>query len=158
METGAPEREFPAILGWIETLWPNMNKPQTFYRNKYKLYYNWLIDCLRFYVQLKNFSFIWRRHHYRWRAAKFRPMLGSYGLWAGRDLYCVTPAVTRGLGFSGLIWRTTPFNRLLRLARGCGWPILTWILKGPHSVASYDSQGDAPDHHGGSILWVTLIF
>jgi hypothetical protein len=28
---------------------------------------DWLIDCLLFYVPLKNFSFIWRRHHYQWR-------------------------------------------------------------------------------------------
>jgi hypothetical protein len=67
---------------------------------------DWLIDYLRFYVPLKNISLIWRRHHCRWRAAKFRPMLGAQGLWAGRDLYRATPAVTRGLGFSGLIRRT----------------------------------------------------
>jgi hypothetical protein len=30
----------------------------------------------------------------------------------------VTPAVTRGLGFSGLILNTSPFSRLLRYARG----------------------------------------
>jgi hypothetical protein len=63
-------------------------------------------DYLQFYVPLKNFSLIWRRHHCRWRAAKFRPMLGAQGLWAGRDLYRATPALTRGLGFSSLIRRT----------------------------------------------------
>jgi hypothetical protein len=47
---------------------------------------DWLIDYLRFYVLLKNISLIWRRHHCRWRAAKFRPMLGAQGLWAGRWL------------------------------------------------------------------------
>jgi hypothetical protein len=73
---------------------------------------DWLIDYLRFYVPLKNFSLIWRRHHCRWRAAKFRPMLGALGLWAERDLYRATPSVTRNLGFSGLIRRTTPFSRL----------------------------------------------
>ena len=77
-----------------------------------------LIDYLRFYVPLKNISLIWRRHHCRWRAAKFRPMLGAQGLWAGRDLYRATPAVTRDLGFSGLIRRTAPFSRLLRHTRG----------------------------------------
>jgi hypothetical protein len=71
-------------------------------------------DYFQFYVPLKNFSLIWRRHHCRWRAAKFRPMLGAQGLWAGRDLYHATPSVTQGLGFSGLIWRTAPFSRLLR--------------------------------------------
>ena len=81
---------------------------------------DWLIDYLLFYVLLKNISLMWRRHHYQWRAAKFRSMLGAQGLWAGRDLYRATPAVTRGLGFSGLIRRTAQFSRLLRHTRGCG--------------------------------------
>jgi hypothetical protein len=79
-----------------------------------------LIDYLRFYVPIKNFSLIWRRHHYQWRAAKFRPMLGAQGLWAGRDIYRATPTVTRDLGFTGIIRRTAPFSRLLRHTRGCG--------------------------------------
>jgi hypothetical protein len=87
-----------------------------------------LIDYLRFYVPLKNFSLIWRRHHCPWRAAKSRPMLGAQGLWAGRDVYRVTPAVTRGLSFFSLIRRTAPFSRLLRHTRGCGGSILTRIL------------------------------
>jgi hypothetical protein len=41
-------------------------------------------------------------------------MLGAQGLWAGRDLYRASPAVTRGLGFYGLIKRTAPFSRLFR--------------------------------------------
>jgi hypothetical protein len=89
-----------------------------------------LIDYLRFYVPFKNFSLIWRRHHCRWRTAKFRPMLGTQGLWSGRDLYRATPAVTQDLGFSGLIRRTAPFRRLLRHTRGCGGSILTRILTG----------------------------
>jgi hypothetical protein len=94
-----------------------------------------VIDCCFFPVPLKNFSLIWRRQHYRWRAAKRRPILGAQGFWAGwdfyrdtccdtrprffrshpkdrpilspltaykgmwrigKDLYCATPAVTRG--------------------------------------------------------------
>jgi hypothetical protein len=70
--------------------------------------------------------------HCRRRAAKFRPMLGAQGLWAGRDLFRATPAVTRDLGFSGLIRRTAPFSRLLRHMRGCGGSILTRILTGRH--------------------------
>jgi hypothetical protein len=95
----------------------------------------WLLDYLRFYVPLKNISIIWRRHHCRWRAAKFRPMLGVQGLRAGRDLYRATPAVTRDLGFSGLIRRTAPFSRLLRHTRGYGGSILTRILTGGYNVA-----------------------
>jgi hypothetical protein len=89
-----------------------------------------LIDYLQFHVPLKTFSLIWRRHHCQGRATKFRPMLGAQGLWAGRDLYRATPAVTRDLCFSGLIRRTAPFNRLLRHTWGCGGPILTRILTG----------------------------
>jgi hypothetical protein len=90
-----------------------------------------LIDWLfGVYVPLKNFSLLWRRHHYRWRAAKFRPMLSAQGIWAGMDLYRATPAVTQDLGFSGLIRRTAPFRRLLRHTRGCGGSIPTWILTG----------------------------
>jgi hypothetical protein len=98
---------------------------------------DWLIDYLMFYVPLKNFSLIWRRHHCRWRVAKFRPMLGAQGLWAGRDLYRATPTVTRDLGFSGLIRRTAPFSRLLLHTRGCGGSILTRILTGIHCKMLY---------------------
>jgi hypothetical protein len=84
----------------------------------------WLIHSFFFFTVLRPFqeffTYIWRSHHYRWRAVKFSPMLGAQGLWAGRDLYRAAPAVTRGLGFSGLIRRTAPFSRLLRHTRGCG--------------------------------------
>ena len=111
----------------------------------YSLLIDWLIDYLLFYVPLKNISLIWRRHHYRWRTAKFRPMLGAQGLWAGRDLFRFTPAVTRGLGFSGLIRRTALFSQLLRHTKGCGGSILPRILTGPLLVAFYDTQGDVED-------------
>jgi hypothetical protein len=91
----------------------------------FDLLIDWLIDYLRFYVPLKNISLVWRHHHCWWRAAKFRPMLSAQGLRAGRDLYCATPAVTRNLGFSGLIRRTAPFSRLL--------------------VDSYDTRRDVED-------------
>jgi hypothetical protein len=76
---------------------------------------------------------------------KFRPMLGAQGFWAGRDPYRATPAATRNLNFSGLIRRTAPINRLLRIAAECGGPILIRILTGPHFVAFYDTQGGAKD-------------
>jgi hypothetical protein len=47
-----------------------------------------------------------------------------------RNLYRATPTVTLGLGFSGFIQRTAPFDHLLRHTRGCGGPILTRILTG----------------------------
>jgi hypothetical protein len=51
-------------------------------------------------------------------------MLGAQGLWAGRDLYRATSAVTRGLGFSGLIRRAAAFSRLLRHTRG----LIDWLF------------------------------
>jgi hypothetical protein len=81
----------------------------------------WLIGYLQFYVPLKNISLIWRRHHCRWRTAKFKPILGARSPWAGRGLYRATPAATRDLGFPGLIRRTAPL------------------------VASYDTRGDMED-------------
>jgi hypothetical protein len=95
--------------------------------------------CQWLYVLLKNISLTWRlidltdwlfivlrpaqeffTYNYRWRA-KFWPMLGSQGLWGGRGLYRVTPAVTRASVF----------------------PVSS---EGPpHSVASYDTRGDVED-------------
>jgi hypothetical protein len=95
-----------------------------------------LIDWLIIYCltsRSRIFHYIWRGHHCQWRAAKFRPMLGAHGLWAGSDLYRATHAVTWDLSFSGLIRRTAPFSRLLRHAWGCREPILiriiTWAVK-----------------------------
>jgi hypothetical protein len=73
---------------------------------RYKMFLLVLFLHLLVYVLLRNFSLIWKRHHCRWRVPKFRPM----HIWTGNDLYCVIPAATRGLVFSGLIRRTTPFR------------------------------------------------
>ena len=82
-------------------------------------------------------SFEWPPHSITsycwWRAGKLRPMLGIQGLWAGKDLYCATYPVTRGLSFPSLVQWTAPFSHLLRHARGggrgCRGNILTRILK-----------------------------
>jgi hypothetical protein len=63
-------------------------------------------------------------------------MLGAQGLWTGRDLYRATSAVTRDLGFSGLIRRTAPISRLLWHTWRCGESILTWILTGYSLIRS----------------------
>ena len=42
----------------------------TFVRLPWCLLFVCLFVCL-FIIQLKNFSLIWRRHHYQWRAANF---------------------------------------------------------------------------------------
>ena len=118
--------------------------------------FDWLIDYLRFYVPLKNFSLIWRRHHCRWRAAKFRPMLGAQGLWAGRDLYRATPALTQDLGFSGLIRRTAPFSRILRHTRGCGGSILTWILTGKYEEWMWFGNNCEEINYGDKLMHLYL--
>jgi hypothetical protein len=103
---------------------------------------DWLFTVLR---PAQEYYITWRRHHCRWRAAKFRPMLGAQGLWAGRDLYRATPAVTRGLSFSGLIRRTAPFSRLLQHTRGCGGSILAQILTGTlYGVNASPTERDIP--------------
>jgi hypothetical protein len=111
---------------------------------------NWL-----FIVSRPPQKYIWKHHNYRWRAANFRSMLSAQGLKMSREgsLLCHTCCDT-GLGFCGLIQRTTPFSRLIvRHTRGCGESILTRILMGPHSVAFYNTQGlwrsyFEPDPHG----------
>jgi hypothetical protein len=88
------------------------------------LFVCWLV-CLFTVLRLaQEFPLAWRRHHFQWRAAKFRPMLGAQGLWAGRDLYRATSVVTWELSFSGLIRRTAPFSRLLRYTMGRGVNVL----------------------------------
>jgi hypothetical protein len=72
----------------------------------YSLMIDWLFTVL---LPAQEYLTNTRRNHCRWRAAKFRPMLGAQVHWAGRDLYRDTPAVTRGLGFSSLIRRIAPF-------------------------------------------------
>jgi hypothetical protein len=80
----------------------------------------WLIDYLRFYVPLKNISHIWRRHHCRWRATKFMPMLGAQ--------------VEQGRIFivPHLLWH--------------GSSVFPVSSEGsPQLIASYDTHGDAED-------------
>jgi hypothetical protein len=100
---------------WHWTVWvilaPDLFGFFSLYRDQRERMIDWLIDWLFTVlrpVPLKIFSLIWRRHHYRWRAAKFRPMHGAQGHWAGRDLYRATPTVTRDLSFPGLIRMTAP--------------------------------------------------
>jgi hypothetical protein len=59
---------------------------------------------------------------------KFRPMLGARGLWAGRDLYRGTSAVTQGLSLSCLILGIAPFHHLFWHTRRCGRPIPVFQL------------------------------
>jgi hypothetical protein len=92
---------------------------------------DWLFTALR---PFKNLSLIWRLHHCRWRAAKFRPILDAQGLIAGRDLYRATQAVTRGLRFSGLIRRAAPIKSPLTTHEGM-WRIYSNL--DPHGKSWY---------------------
>jgi hypothetical protein len=108
--------------------------------------FDWLIDSLQFYVPLKNFSLIWRRHHCRWRAAKFRPMLGAQIRSFEQGVIFIAPH---------LLWH--------------GASVLPVSSEGPPIlVASYDTQGGMdlmysnPDPHGiyisRPIDWLFRIF
>jgi hypothetical protein len=55
-------------------------------------------------VSLEYLSLIWRRHHCQWYTYALR----SWPLSSEGCISCHTTAATRGLGFSGLIWRTSP--------------------------------------------------
>ena len=67
------------------------------------------ICCLLFYIPIEDISIIWRCNHCR-LIFIFRPKIWYllvYGIRTGGDLrYSATPAVTRVLGFCGLIRRT----------------------------------------------------
>ena len=64
-------------------------------------------------------------HHCRRRAAKFRFPLGTYCLWAERDLYRTITCCETGLRFCGLFRRTALINRpwcqasILRIPKRC---------------------------------------
>ena len=52
-------------------------------------------------IIIDNFSLIWRRHHYQWRAA---PMLGNHGHWAVR-VHSVPHLLWHGASvYTGHIW------------------------------------------------------
>ena len=88
------------------------------------------VCLLLFNIPLKNISLNWRFHHCHWMASKFRPMLITYNLWAGRDLYSAIPAMTQGLGFWGLIQKTTPNYMLSLTSKGYWGHILTQMSIG----------------------------
>ena len=48
-----------------------MTKVLCHYLSYFALIRLFLFVCLEFFVTLENVSLIWRRHHYRWRAANF---------------------------------------------------------------------------------------
>jgi hypothetical protein len=69
-------------------------------------------------------------HHYWWKGCKIEAYARHSGPWADKDLYRASPAVTRDLGFTGLIRRTAPFSHLFCHTRGRRESILTRILTG----------------------------
>ena len=90
---------------------------------------DWLIDCILLIVPFRNISFVQGRLRCRWRAVYLRHLLGTYGLWTGRDLYRAIPAKTGDLGLHGLVRRSARLVVYLRQNRG-PIHILTGIPKG----------------------------
>jgi hypothetical protein len=94
-----------------------MEKP--FSKNSALVFKDWLIDYLLFYTLLKNLSFIWRRHHYRWSAAYLDPC-SALRTFEKRGISFIVPH---------LLWHEASVFPV-----SSKWP--------PHSVASYTTQGD----------------
>ena len=63
-------------------------------------------------------------HHWQGRAAKFRTLLDTHGLWSERDLYRSMHALTWGFGFCSLIRRTTLCFALYWMSKGYWGPII----------------------------------
>ena len=80
----------------------------------------WFIGYILFSVALKN---LWRLS----TAVEGLPN-GDPRPWAGKGRYRVTPAVTRGLGFCGRIWRITSVSSTT--SNGDRGPKLTLISRG----------------------------
>ena len=76
-------------------------------------YVDWLIDWLIIYITymhlLENIPFKWRPYRRRGRAAKFRPFLNAFNLWAGGGIYLhrAKLPVTWDPSFCRFIRRTT---------------------------------------------------
>jgi hypothetical protein len=104
---------------------------------------DWLINYLRFYVPLKNISLIWRRHHYRWRAAKFRPMLGV--LSKKGSLSCHTCCNTGPQFFqSSRVTYQSPFTTHNRICRTYSNPDLygvDWMVIVSFTCFGHRDQG-----------------
>jgi hypothetical protein len=108
-------------LPWF-VMWYDFYLTRVFYPlAKYQGYNYWLIDYLWFYVPPKNISLIWRRHHCRWRAAKFRPTcISALRAFEQGGIFIVPH----------LLWH--------------GTSVFPVSFEGPpHLVASYGAQGDA---------------
>jgi hypothetical protein len=82
----------------------------------------WNVCERLFYVPLKKFSLIWRRHHCRWWAAKFRPMLGA-------GPFFIVPHLWHGTSVFPVSSEGPPhFVASYDTHGGYGGPILTRIL------------------------------
>jgi hypothetical protein len=115
---------------------------------------DWLNGNLLFYFPLKNISLIWRRHHYRWRAENFLGLCSALRTFEqGRiSLSCHTCCDT-GPQFFLSHPKERPILSPFMTHEGIWRIYSTTDPYGPHSVTSYDTQGDVgtfsnPDPHG----------
>jgi hypothetical protein len=99
---------------------------------------NYLIDNLLPYVPLKNILLI-RRRHQGW---KNLGLCSAPRAFEQREREIFTCCDTGPWVFFFSVLSEWP----LHLIASYDWRlVLTWILTGPHSVASYDTQGNAED-------------
>lgn len=72
---------------------------------------DWLIDYQLFCVPLETISFVWRRHHWLWRAAQIKAFAQRICSFEHRGiLNSATSVVTRGPG----VWRNHPKDRRIK--------------------------------------------
>jgi hypothetical protein len=84
--------------------------------------------------------------------------LCSWPLSKEGSIYRTTHALKRGLGFSGLMRRTTPFSHLLRHTKWCGGSILTRILTHKNAILSCIASllKNIEDIHSSSMQYLNL--
>ena len=90
----------------LEVSYVNQTCHETLLSRKEYFCFNLFVCFLGIFVPLKNFFTHLETSPLPVKGCKFRPMLGTYGHWAVRVLWCTTPTVTRGIYriYNGHLW------------------------------------------------------
>jgi hypothetical protein len=109
---------------------------------------------LRFYVPRKNFSLIWRCHHYQWRAAQFKPMLSAFSREGSllRHTCCGTGPLFE-VSSEGPPHLVASYDTW-----GCEGSILSWILTGSYSAKVLNKAIDFCIMHEYTLYFFSFIF
>jgi hypothetical protein len=113
---------------------------------------SWLIDWfLLVYVPFRICSLLWKPNHCWWQG--LCSLLRAFE--QGEIFIMPHSCHTCWPWFFWSHPKDRPFIPLLQHTRGCGGSILTRIIKGPHSVTSYNTQGDTEDLFLPKSPWVS---